>query len=411
MTRRVVTVAVAVLFAAVLLSFLVYTQQMAEVLRRDAAVFSRFYALTFQASAEADRVDAARLTDEALFNVLGELQRLRIPVVLTDTAGRPTSWAYLPFEVDENEPDDVERVREYARELNRSAPPLEPAGFDMQVHFGEPLILSRLKWIPWLQAALLLAVVGGGGWMIFTSFRSERERIWSAMARESAHQMGTPLSSLVGWLERLETHPGLSDRGDDVDLVEEMEADVQRLLKVSRRFELIGRAPTLEPVSVARTAEQLKRYFAARLPSLGSAVRFQIDIREDAPPVLGNEPLLEWAFENLIKNALDALAGGDGTIGVSYEGERAGRAVFRVWDTGPGVPFQIRNKIFEIGVSTKERGWGVGLSLTRRILEDVHGGEIVLENTPEGASFRVALPVADAGRERSGKTTGRRKDR
>ncbi len=400
MTRRVATVAVAVLFAAVLLSFLVYTQQMADVLRRDAAVFSRFYALTFEAAAETDREDQERLTDEALFQVLGELERLRIPVVLTDSLGEPTSWAYLPFEVDEDDPTDVERVRRYARELDRGAFPLRP-GFNIQVHFGEPLILRRLKWIPWLQAALLLAVVGGGAWMVFTSFRSERERIWSAMARESAHQMGTPLSSLVGWLEQLEGAGAPREDGGP-DLVGEMEADVQRLLKVSRRFELIGRAPTLEAVSVGRIVEQLRRYFSARLPTLGSAVRFEIDIPPEAPLVRGNETLLEWAFENLIKNALDALAGRDGTIGVSYAGRREARggerAAFRVRDTGPGVPPQVRGKLFEIGVTTKERGWGVGLSLTRRIVEEMHGGEIALESGGEGASFRLELPVAVAVR-------------
>lgn len=406
MTRRVVTVAVAVLFAAVLISFLVYTQQMAEVLRRDAAVFGRFYALTFQAAAATERAEQERLTDEALFQVLGELQRLRIPVVLTDSAGEPTSWAYLPFDVEEDDPEDLERVRRYARELDHGASPLQP-GLNMQVHFGEPLILRRLKWIPWLQAALLLAVVGGGGWMIFTSFRSERERIWSAMARESAHQMGTPLSSLVGWLEQLgarsdgdgATAPAPDGRSADPDLVGEMEADVRRLLKVSRRFELIGRAPTLQPVSVERIVEHLRRYFSIRLPTLGSAVRFEIDIPPEAPLVRGNETLLEWAFENLIKNSLDALAGRDGVIEVSYRGRREGRhgarATFRVRDTGPGVPAEVRKKLFEIGVTTKERGWGVGLSLTRRIVEEMHGGDILLESDASGASFRIELPVTE----------------
>jgi signal transduction histidine kinase len=175
-----------------------------------------------------------------------------------------------------------------------------------------------------------------------------------------------------------------------------MESDVRRLLKVSRRFELIGRRPALEPVSVGTIVDQLRRYFSARLPSLGSQVRFSIEIPEDAPAVQGNETLLEWAFENLIKNSLDALAGHDGMIGVVYVGRVADRAVFRVFDDGPGVAHRIRGKLFEIGVTTKERGWGVGLSLTRRIIEEMHGGGIVLETSPDGASFRIELPVADA---------------
>lgn len=397
MTRRKwVAVGVAVVFAAVLVSFLVYTQQMAAVLRRDAAVFGRFYALTFQAAGAQSPEEEERLTDEMLFSVLEEMGRLRIPAVLTDTTGVPQTMSNLPFEVDQEDPEDLRRVRRYVAELDRRIPPLRFEGLDLVVHFGEPLFLRRLKWVPWLQAALLLVVVGGGSWLIVTSFRAERERIWSAMARESAHQMGTPLSSLVGWLETLEARRRVPEPGPEggVDLVREMKADVERLQKVSRRFELIGRPPRLEPVSVRRTAERLRRYFSVRLPTLGRAVRLEIEIPADAPLVHGNETLLEWAFENLMKNSLDALAGRDGVVGVAYDGVRGERAVFRAYDTGPGVPAQVRSDLFEIGVTTKERGWGVGLSLTRRILEEMHGGEIQLESTTEGASFRIELPLA-----------------
>lgn len=404
MTRRKwMAVGVAVVFAGVLISFIAYTQQMAAVLRRDAAVFSRLYALTFQAAGAQNPEQEERLTAEMLFAVLEELERLRIPAVLTDTTGLPRSAANLPFEGDPDDPDDLRRIRRYVAELDRRIPPLRFEGLDLEVHFGEPLFLRRLKWVPWLQAALLLAVVGVGAWLVFTSFRSERERIWSAMARESAHQMGTPLSSLVGWLEVLE---GREARGSaappdepraspsEADLVAEMKADVERLRKVTRRFELIGRPPRLEAVSVRRIVERLCRYFSVRLPTLGRSVRLEIGIPPDAARVRGNETLLEWAFENLLKNSIDALAGRDGAVGVAYEGTTDGYAVFRAWDTGPGVSPAVRKTLFEIGVTTKDRGWGVGLSLTRRIIEEMHGGEIQLESAGEGASFRVRLPVA-----------------
>lgn len=232
--------------------------------------------------------------------------------------------------------------------------------------------------------------------MIYTSFQGERERIWTAMARESAHQMGTPLSSLVGWLEQIEVRAGgRLPPGDGPDLVEEMEADVDRLLKVSRRFELIGHSPELRSVRLEEVLRRLEDYFSARLPTLGSAVRFRIEVPLESPPVLGNATLLEWAFENLVKNSLDALAGREGEIAISYVRRRDGRAVFRVRDTGPGVDPQVRKRLFEIGVTTKERGWGVGLSLTRRILEEMHDGSIQLEPTEEGTSFRVEIPVAE----------------
>lgn len=406
MTRRLLPYAIAVAFAAVIVSFLVYTQQMARAIRMDATVFSRIYALTFQATSAPDTQEQQRLTDEILFEVLGEVDRLAIPVVVTDLEGTPSSVANLPFDADLRDPEGIERIRRYVEELDARAPALTAPEYNLRIHFGEPIFLRRLRWIPWLQASILFVLVAGGAWLVLASVRGERERIWSAMARESAHQMGTPLSSLVGWLEQLELEiEPESAEGDGrlpspslpPDLVEEMKADTDRLLKVSRRFELIGQHPSLDVVDVGEIAERLRRYFQARLPSLGSRVSLVVDVAADAPAVLGNETLLEWAFENLIKNALDALAGREGQVVVEYDGVHFERAAFRVHDSGPGIASGVRKRIFEIGFTTKERGWGVGLSLTRRIIEDMHDGSIVLEHSDSGASFRIELPVAQQG--------------
>ena len=397
MNRRLVSVAVAVVFAGVLVSFLFYTHQMEQALRRDAEVFSRLYASAFMGAA----AEEPGQVDRALSEILNQSRRLEIPIVLSDLQGNPTSAANVPFRFDPDDSVSVARTRRYIRRLDARSPPFEAPEYNMQIHFGEPRFLRQLRWVPWLTAAVLLVAVGGGGWLIYTSFQGERERIWSAMARESAHQMGTPLSSLVGWLEQLQERAGdrLAATDGAPDLVAEMEADVDRLLKVSRRFELIGRSPDLEPVRVVDVLHRLEDYFSVRLPTLGSAVRFRIDVPEDSPAVRGNGTLLEWAFENLVKNSLDALAGREGEIRISYVGRTEGRAVYRVSDTGPGVEPQVRKRLFEIGVTTKERGWGVGLSLTRRIVEEMHGGAIELEPEREGASFRLELPVA-AGRDR-----------
>lgn len=392
MTRRVVSVAVALVFAAVLGAFLVYTHQMEEALRRDAEVFSQMYANAFAGTSTQDPTQR----HAALSSILNRSLQLEIPIVLTDENGDPTSAANLPFSFDREDPESMARTRRYVEQLDARREPVGMPDFDTTIHFGEPRFLRQLRWVPWFTAAVLVVAVGGGGWMIYTSFQGERERIWTAMARESAHQMGTPLSSLVGWLEQLHHRAGAELAAEEgPDLVDEMEADVDRLLKVSRRFELIGRSPELRPVRLEAVLRRLEDYFSVRLPTLGSAVRFRIDVPEDSPPVRGNATLLEWAFENLVKNALDALAGREGEIAISYVRRRDGRAVYRVRDTGPGVDPQIRKRLFEIGVTTKERGWGVGLSLTRRILEEMHDGSIQLEPTEEGTSFRVEIPVSE----------------
>jgi len=364
-------------------------------MRADAAVFVQLNAVSIAASAAQTLEERDSLWSQAGGQVIGELRRLQIPVIITDTVGNPTSWAFVPDYLEDGVDDDAER-RAYVEALDAVR---DHVGYrDGRIHFGEPGFLRRLRWIPVLQAGSLLAVVAGGAWLIFTSFRTERERIWSAMARESAHQMGTPLSSLIGWLEVLETRqPPEVDELGEPDIIDEMAADVRRLQKVSRRFELIGTKTELEPVSVGAIVGSLSRYYEARLPSLASSGKIEIDakIEADAPEVLGNATLLEWVFENLIKNAVDALAPRGGRIIISHLGPNGKRSVYRVRDTGPGVGSSIRDKIFEIGVTTKERGWGVGLSLTRRIIEDMHGGSIQLEDKPGGASFRIELPRAD----------------
>jgi signal transduction histidine kinase len=400
--RRITALIVAVLITGVLTSFIFFTRQQAIDLQRDARVFERVNSLMYVVTATGDEDLRDSLSFLAQGQLITELQRMRIPVVLTDTMGNAQQWSYLPRRVADGGGSATTaagraEIQDYVEELDREREHLDLPEVNLQVHYGEPLMVSRLRWIPWLQAGALLSIVGGGFWLLFTSFRSERERIWSAMARESAHQMGTPLSSLVGWLEVLETRerPASATPGAP-DLVDEMASDVQRLQKVSRRFELIGHKPKLEPVSVRDIVEHLGRYFQARLPSLSpqSSIQIHIEVDAEAPDIMGNETLLEWAFENLIKNSIDALTGTGGVISITYLGPNGRKLGFRVKDTGPGVPPKVRDKLFDIGVTTKDTGWGVGLSLTRRIVEDMHGGTIQLEETTEGASFRLEFPRA-----------------
>ena len=391
MIRRLVPFGIVAAFSAVLVSYLAYTWQLSQEMRANAAVFSRIYFQVVQAVASPEG-----MTPEGELNLIFQLRDLGIPVVHTDLEGAPTTVLNLPFDVDLDDPDAVERVRRYVERLDAKNPPLVDPERNFAIHYGDPLYLQRLKWIPWLQAALLLGVVGTGVWMIRTSSRSERERIWTAMARESAHQMGTPLSSLVGWLELLEASaPEDALRPDGIPVLAEMEDDVRRLEKVSRRFELIGRRPALRSVSLFEVTDRVGRYFQARTPSLGRHVDLAIEIPPDAPPVLGNETLLEWAFENLFKNSLDSLVGRSGSIAVTWLGVEDGRARLRFADDGPGVDPAVRGRVFDVGVTTKHGGWGVGLSLVRRIFVKVHKGTVELEPTDTGASFAISIPLAE----------------
>ncbi|HEX2093933.1 MAG TPA: ATP-binding protein [Longimicrobiaceae bacterium] len=392
MIRRIWPTALGLLAAATLGWYLVYTELLVREMRRDAVVHSRIYIRILRGLNDpAD--DAA---EQTLLKLSGEVQRLRIPLVVTDADGVP-GWAInLPFEADPANPEDLPRIRAYARELSRRNTPIVEPGLGT-IYFGDPPTVARLRWVPWLQVGALTGLLVAASWMIRHNWRTERERIWAAMARESAHQMATPLSSLSGWVEILRL-PG-EEREDMASLpavAAEMEADLERLEKVARRFEWIGRPVRREPVDVRALLRGLERYVRVRLPKLGHGVGIQVEVAPDTPPILGNAVLLEWALENLVKNALDALAGTGGTILVMGEEFSARRVAIRVSDDGPGVAPAVRKQIFEPGVTTKKGGWGVGLSLARRIVQDVHGGKLMLEPTERGATFLMLLPVAPA---------------
>ncbi|HET6228787.1 MAG TPA: HAMP domain-containing sensor histidine kinase [Longimicrobiaceae bacterium] len=377
--------------ALILLWYLVYTQFLVRSMRRDAVIHSRIYVRIL--AGLNDPSEKAPL--QTLLDLSGEVQQLGLPIVVTDDQGVPAYSANLPFKADLTREADVRRVMEYARELGRINPPIVEPGLGT-TYFGDPPTVTALRWIPWLQVGALMGLLVTAWWNVRHNQRTERERIWAAMARESAHQMGTPLSSLAGWVEILRLPPEEREGMATLPVVAaEMEADLDRLEKVARRFEWIGRPVQKDAVDLRTLLRVLERYVRVRLPQLGRSVEMHVDLPDDVPAVLGNAILLEWALENLVKNALDALAGSGGNIHITADARDDKRVVLRVADDGPGVSAAVRPRIFEPGVSTKKGGWGVGLSLARRIVEDVHGGRLLLATTERGATFEMILPRAE----------------
>lgn len=383
--------ALAILFVSLLVWYLVYTERIVRALRADAAILTEIYAEVQGALAD----PSPERSDRALF----ELQRIIIgtgvPLVQTGPGDTVVATRNLPFEADPSTPEGQRRLQEYVRTLDARNPPVGEEDFT-QLHFGDPPEVRRLRWIPWLQAGGLLLTVLVGFTVVRSQRRAEAERAWTAMARELAHQLGTPLSSLQGWLELLrldpEERPGDLEEGEVAKGIEE---DVLRLEQISRRFELIGREPELEEVRLGELARDMEEYLRLRLPRLGPDVELAVRVSDDLPPVRGNEVLLAWALENVVKNALDALAGRGGRITIYARETDPGWIALRVKDTGPGVSDEMKESLFEAGSTTKSGGWGVGLTLARRIVEGVHGGRIELLNRRRGgATFELKLPVA-----------------
>jgi signal transduction histidine kinase len=383
--------AIATLFVALLGWYVVYTQQIYRALQADYETLQEIFTEVQAGIADPDPGRA----DEALFRLQTIILASNVPLVLTGAADTLLDARNLPFAADLSTPQGQEAVRAYVRRLDARNPPVGDPEIQL-LHFGDTPEIRRLRWIPWLQVGGLLLTAAVGFTMIRTQRRAESERAWTSMARELAHQLGTPLSSLQGWLEvlklpRRERPATLAD----ADVADAIEEDLERLERISLRFELIGREPELESLSLRKVVRDLERYLAARLPKLGRGVDLVVDVPDSLPPVKANEVLLIWALENVVKNALDALAGRGGRISV-YAREVGGRQVsLRIRDTGPGVDPEIRDKLFEPGITTKSGGWGVGLALSRRIVEGVHKGRIELLDGTGGTTFQIRLPIAD----------------
>ena len=382
-------VVLAALFFVLLGWYLVYTQRIVTSLRSDAATFTELFS-----EANAAMVDPDADLETAIFTIYETLLETGIPLVLSGPRDTVIAVRNLPFEVDITTGEGQDRVRRYVRRLDADRDPIGDPTVQ-HIHFGDAPHVRGLVWIPWLQAGGLLITVLIGFAVIRTQRRAEAERAWTSMARELAHQLGTPISSLQGWLEVMRIpeaeRPGSLGESEVADALEE---DLHRLERISHRFELIGREPDLEPMQVREMVRDLEKYLTARLPRLGAGVNLRVEVDQDLPHIRGNDVLLAWALENIVKNSLDALAGTGGVIDLHAYAANQYVAV-RISDTGPGVDPEVRSRIFDPGVTTKSSGWGVGLALSRRIVEGVHGGRIeLLEGASDGATFVIYLPVA-----------------
>src|SRR5690242_11035316 len=371
----------AALIALLLGSILWYTHHVVGDLRPESQRSSRIYARIYRALG--DTTEGAGT--QALLGLSRSIVEQGVPVIVTDASGNPTAAANLPFEVADVTRDA--RVRAYVRRLdNENAPLVDP--MVGQIHFGNTPLVEGLRIIPVLQVATAAILLIVGFYVIRVRGNIARERIWAGMARESAHQLGTPLSSLAGWIELLE------ERAEDPSTqaaAAHMRADLERLDRVAHRFERIGRDPKFEAVDVRRLVDRVAEYFRARVPTLANTIAIDVEHDGSATPVNGDPVLLEWAIEVLAKNAVDALAGRGGRIRFSTAPLPDGGVRIRVADDGPGIPSGLRARVFEPGFSTKQSGWGIGLSLARRIVEENHRGKLVLAAGDPGATFDVIL--------------------
>jgi len=359
-----------------------YAWIVARHLRNDARETSRMLGQVF-AGLNDPREGAAA---DALLELADEVRHLGIPLAVTDTAGRITALDNAPFG-----PEASEATRQdWIARLDRIHPPLTQPGVGT-IHYGALPAARAFTGLALLQGAMFLSLVLLAVWAMRERVTSARDRLWVAMARESAHQLGTPLMSLTGWIDYLRENPGTPGS----DLVHHLEADAERLQRVAKRFERIGRPARREPVGLGIVAERVVGYFRPRLPTLAHSVTITLASPGSGPTVTGDPVLIEWALEVIVKNAVDALSGRGGRIEVDVEAADA-RGRVSVRDDGPGVAPEMQRQLFEPGTTTKKGGWGIGLALARRIVEQQHGGRVTFRPGPDGrgAVFILEFPLS-----------------
>jgi signal transduction histidine kinase len=258
-----------------------------------------------------------------------------------------------------------------------------------KIHYGDSEFVNQLKYFPFVQiiiAALFIVL----GYIGFSSIkRSEQSNIWVGMAKETAHQFGTPISSLMGWLEMLKMNYKEPDKV--IDVAEEITNDVEKLNKITYRFSKIGSKPQMQKTVVFENLKKVTDYFERRLPQTGKSVEMIIDGDKEVCAEM-NPELFEWVIENLIKNALDAMDERAGAIKI-FVSEAKKNVDIEISDSGKGIDLKRRKDVFRPGYSTKRRGWGLGLSLAKRIVEGYHGGKIYVKSSVqgEGTTFTILL--------------------
>ncbi|MDR2692379.1 MAG: HAMP domain-containing histidine kinase [Dysgonamonadaceae bacterium] len=304
-----------------------------------------------------------------------------IPVIVTDEAGNVADKKNI--EVPEQ--DAEEYLKGKIKKFSNRHKPVEIKSIEdikICVYYDDSTILKSLQLFPFVQLAVVFIFIAISFLALNSTKKAEQNRVWVGLSKETAHQLGTPISSLMAWVEYLKA------KNMDSDLLTEIDKDVQRLKTIAERFSKIGSNADPEPVDLAEAVSHALGYMDKRI---SSKVTIQTHFPEESIDVLMNESLFGWVIENLIKNAVDAMDG-QGLITVSAFA-KGKKAVLDISDTGKGIPKSKFDAVFQPGYTTKKRGWGLGLSLVRRIIESYHKGKIFVHKSEvaKGTTFRIEL--------------------
>ena len=362
-----------------IIGLLYYTRYLADELRKDNREIVQLYA---EIIAETVKDESDKNLDFVFDHII---RKVKFPIIQSDTEHIPQLWKNMPPGI-----DTAKDRKDLLIAMDRLNEPISLVyngiifGF---LHYGDSYLIQKLQWWTYIELGSIgiFILLGFFGFSFIRN--NEKRHIWVGMARETAHQLGTPVSALMGWVDWLKAHPDKT-----TEIIPDIKADLQRLEQIGRRFSKMGSDPDMEIFDLSERTEKVISYLNRRMPTLGKKVKLVNDI-ESGVNVHANGSLLSWSIENVIRNGIDAIDRNNGEIFVSLR-QGNGYARIRIKDNGRGVPKKDWKNVFRPGFSTKRAGWGLGLSLAQRIIEEIHDGKlfIVESNSVTGTIFELTIP-------------------
>src|SRR4030095_2571305 len=399
-----IKIALLVTGVIIIIATLVYTQILAgEILQREREV-ANLYAKSIEFIANDENLSGEY---SFVFNTIVNSNTINFPIIVTDAKSNdPTFSKNVNLDTTRHKSEQNELLKKMISKMDEVNQPIKVSYQESlvlsYVHYGQSDLVTKLKNLP----IILFFVAGVFIFLGYFGFnyikRTEQSNLWVGLSKETAHQLGTPLSSLMGWNELIKENVNTPKKV--INLTNEMEHDLDRLNKIANRFSKIGSQPVLKKENIHCIIEKVVRYFEVRIPSItvgtfenkGNAKqRRKVDLNisgsKDAAALVNSE-LFEWVMENLTKNALDAIENAHGIIKFNIH-EKDKHVFIDISDTGKGIDLRFKKDIFRPGYSTKQRGWGLGLSLSKRIIETYHKGKLFIKESEPGigTTFRIRL--------------------
>ena len=333
-------------------------------------------------------LEYAATTSENLTFINQEIiqQNHSIPIIMVDSEGNPLEFRNIGFKKNANAQDSSKTLQKELLEMQEEYEPIYLQEAEVRVYYRNSELLTNLRFYPYVQLAVIL-LFGALAYALFNQSKiAEQNRVWAGLTKETAHQLGTPIASLMAWIDYLRNSPVWEE---NKEIIQEMDKDVVKLRMVTERFSSIGSKPVIKPENLYEVIEETITYLR---PRISTKVDLTINTDSKDLEALMNKPLFEWVIENICKNAVDAMKGkGSITLEVIQDSDKY--VILDITDTGKGIEKKNFRKVFNPGFSTRQRGWGLGLTLAKRIVEGYHGGKIFVKNSElgKGTTFRIML--------------------